>query len=79
VREPAPHKSLTYGVACDRAIEHLIPQNGAARTNSLPHYAAGGALIPEWGWELLLSETAPVAGAAWTASGDRRDRHQLKQ
>jgi integrase len=36
--------------------------------------------IPESGWgELLLSETAPVAGAAWTDSGDRRDRRQLKQ
>ncbi|MEV5718474.1 integrase [Amycolatopsis mediterranei] len=31
-----------------------------------------------WG-ELLLSETAPVTGAAWTDSGERRDRRQLKQ
>ncbi|HEY0542161.1 MAG TPA: tyrosine-type recombinase/integrase [Actinoallomurus sp.] len=36
--------------------------------------------LPENGWgELLLSETAPVAGAAWTDSGERRDRRQLKQ
>jgi integrase len=36
--------------------------------------------IPESGWgELLLSESAPTAGAAWTDSGDRRDRRQLKQ
>jgi len=36
--------------------------------------------LPEGGWgELLLSETAPIAGAAWTDSGGRRDRRQLKQ
>jgi integrase len=36
--------------------------------------------LPTTGWgELLLSETAPVAGAAWTDSGQRRDRRQLKQ
>jgi integrase len=36
--------------------------------------------LPRTGWgELLLSETAPVAGAAWTDSGERRDRRQLKQ
>jgi integrase len=36
--------------------------------------------LPEVGWgELLLSETAPIAGAAWTDSGGRRDRRQLKQ
>ncbi|MEV6621060.1 integrase [Amycolatopsis sp. NPDC051106] len=36
--------------------------------------------LPESGWgELLLSETAPVTGAAWTDSGERRDRRQLKQ
>lgn len=36
--------------------------------------------LPERGWgELLLSQTAPTAGAAWTDSGDRRDRRQLKQ
>jgi integrase len=36
--------------------------------------------LPETGWgELLLSETAPIAGASWTDSGDRRDRRQLKQ
>lgn len=36
--------------------------------------------LPEAGWgELLLSETAPTAGAAWTDSGARRDRRQLKQ
>lgn len=36
--------------------------------------------LPESGWgELLLSQTAPTAGAAWTDSGDRRDRRQLKQ
>ncbi|MEV6903091.1 integrase [Amycolatopsis sp. NPDC051372] len=29
--------------------------------------------------ELLLSETAPIAGAAWTDNGERRDRRQLKQ
>jgi hypothetical protein len=35
--------------------------------------------LPESGWgELLLSETAPTAGAAWTDSGERRDRRQLK-
>jgi hypothetical protein len=28
---------------------------------------------------LLVSETAPSAGAAWTDSGQRRDRRQLKQ
>lgn len=36
--------------------------------------------LPESGWgELLLSETAPIAGASWTDSGERRDRRQLKQ
>lgn len=36
--------------------------------------------LPEHGWgELLLSEAAPVAGGAWTDSGERRDRRQLKQ
>jgi len=36
--------------------------------------------LPESGWgELLPSQTAPIAGAAWTNSGDRRDRRQLKQ
>jgi len=36
--------------------------------------------IPDKGWgELLLSRTAPIAGAAWTDSGSRRDRRQLKQ
>lgn len=36
--------------------------------------------LPESGWgELLISQTAPTAGAAWTDSGDRRDRRQLKQ
>jgi integrase len=35
--------------------------------------------LGESGWgELLLSESAPIAGAAWTDSGDRRDRRQLK-
>lgn len=28
---------------------------------------------------MLISETAPIAGAAWTDSGNRRDRRQLKQ
>ncbi|HYQ66150.1 tyrosine-type recombinase/integrase [Actinophytocola sp.] len=36
--------------------------------------------LPEQGWgELLLSRTAPTAGASWTDSGERRDRRQLKQ
>ncbi|MEV4602581.1 integrase [Amycolatopsis sp. NPDC049253] len=37
--------------------------------------------LPERGWgELLLSTPAPIAGAAWTDSGERRDRRrQLKQ
>ncbi|MEU3274524.1 integrase [Saccharomonospora sp. NPDC006951] len=36
--------------------------------------------VPEEGWgELLLSRSAPTAGAAWTNSGDRRDSRQLKQ
>jgi integrase len=36
--------------------------------------------IPAKGWgQLLLSETAPIAGAARTDSGARRDRRQLKQ
>ncbi|OQO91958.1 integrase [Saccharomonospora piscinae] len=36
--------------------------------------------LPPSGWgELLISETAPTAGAAWTDSGKRRDRRQLKQ
>ncbi|RJQ77624.1 integrase [Pseudonocardiaceae bacterium YIM PH 21723] len=36
--------------------------------------------LPEKGWgELLLSETAPIVGSAWTDSGKRRDRRQLKQ
>lgn len=36
--------------------------------------------IPTEGWgELMLSQTAPVAGSAWTDSGQRRDRRQLKQ
>ncbi|WP_020673842.1 tyrosine-type recombinase/integrase [Amycolatopsis nigrescens] len=34
----------------------------------------------EDGWsELLLSRSAPTAGAAWTDSGKRRDQRQLKQ
>ena len=36
--------------------------------------------LPESGWgELLVSETAPSAGAAWTDSNQRRDRRHLKQ
>jgi integrase len=36
--------------------------------------------LPEDGWgELLLSETAPIAGGSWTDTGERRDRRQLKQ
>ena len=36
--------------------------------------------LPAAGWgELLLSESAPIAGAAWTDSGERRDQRQLKQ
>ncbi|OXM61394.1 tyrosine-type recombinase/integrase [Amycolatopsis vastitatis] len=36
--------------------------------------------LPRKGWgELLVSETAPIAGAAWTDTGQRRDRRQLKQ
>jgi integrase len=36
--------------------------------------------LPEEGWgELLLTETAPIAGSSWTDSGERRDRRQLKQ
>lgn len=36
--------------------------------------------LPESGWGgLLLSETAPIAGASRTDSGERRDRRQLKQ
>lgn len=36
--------------------------------------------LPERGWgELLLSETAPITGAAWTDTGKRRDGRQLKQ
>jgi len=35
--------------------------------------------LPDTGWgELLLSGSAPIAGAAWTDSGERRDRRQLK-
>jgi len=37
-------------------------------------------VLPETGWgKLLLSQTAPIAGGAWTDSGERRDRRQLKQ
>jgi integrase len=40
----------------------------------------GDLAIPAEGWgELLLSEAAPIAGAAWTDTGTRRDRRQLKQ
>lgn len=36
--------------------------------------------IPKEGWgKSLLSNTAPTAGAAWTDSGERRDRRKLKQ
>ena len=36
--------------------------------------------LPDAGWgELLLSESAPIADASWTDSGERRDRRQLKQ
>ncbi|GAA4413915.1 hypothetical protein GCM10023148_08870 [Actinokineospora soli] len=36
--------------------------------------------LPESRWgELLISKTAPIAGSAWTDSGARRDRRQLKQ
>lgn len=36
--------------------------------------------LPERGWgQILLSETAPTAGSAWTDSGERRDHRQLKQ
>jgi integrase len=35
--------------------------------------------LPESGWgELLVSRTAPVAGSAWTDTGQRRDQRQLK-
>ncbi|WP_258348287.1 tyrosine-type recombinase/integrase [Saccharopolyspora gregorii] len=36
--------------------------------------------LPGSGWgELLVSQTAPTAGGAWTDSGQRRDRRHLKQ
>ncbi len=36
--------------------------------------------LPRKGWgELLVLETAPIAGAAWTDSGQRWDRQRLKQ
>lgn len=36
--------------------------------------------LPAKGWgELLVTVTSPIAGAAWTDSGRRRDRRHLKQ
>ncbi len=40
----------------------------------------GDLNLPSSGWgELLVSETAPTAGSAWTDSDKRRDRRHLKQ
>lgn len=53
---------------------------GALRPEEAAMLCRPDLQLPDAGWgELLLSETAPIAGAAWTDSGDRRDRRQLKQ
>ena len=53
---------------------------GALRPEEAAMLCRPDLQLPKAGWgELLLSETAPIAGAAWTDSGDRRDRRQLKQ
>jgi integrase len=52
----------------------------ALRPEEAAMLRAGDLRLPPAGWgELLLSETAPTAGAAWTDTGQRRDRRQLKQ
>ncbi|WP_236793224.1 tyrosine-type recombinase/integrase [Amycolatopsis sp. GM8] len=53
---------------------------GGLRPEEAAMLRKGDLALPEKGWgELLLSESAPIAGAAWTDSGTRRDRRQLKQ
>jgi integrase len=53
---------------------------GALRPEEAAMLSKPDLQLPESGWgELLLSETAPIAGASWTDSGERRDRRQLKQ
>ncbi|MDQ3405231.1 MAG: site-specific integrase [Actinomycetota bacterium] len=58
-----------------RKADLLIPQstwNEAERRWDLPEGDADD------GGELLLSESAPETGAAWSETGTRRDRRQLK-
>jgi integrase len=53
---------------------------GALRPEEAAMLSKPDLQLPDGGWgELLLSETAPIAGASWTDSGERRDRRQLKQ
>ncbi|HEY0641298.1 MAG TPA: integrase [Pseudonocardiaceae bacterium] len=53
---------------------------GALRPEEAAMLRVGDLKLPAQGWgELMLSETAPTAGAAWTDTGRRRDRRQLKQ
>ncbi|MBB4912486.1 tyrosine-type recombinase/integrase [Actinophytocola algeriensis] len=53
---------------------------GALRPEEAAMLSKSDLQLPESGWgELLLSETAPIAGASWTDTGKRRDRRQLKQ
>ncbi|HVV10560.1 tyrosine-type recombinase/integrase [Amycolatopsis sp.] len=52
----------------------------ALRPEEAAMLVRGDLILPEEGWgELLLSQAAPIAGAAWTDNGARRDRRQLKQ
>ncbi|MEV0089114.1 tyrosine-type recombinase/integrase [Saccharopolyspora sp. NPDC050642] len=52
----------------------------ALRPEEVAMLTKSDLLLPESGWgELLPSQSAPSAGAAWTDSGQRRDRRQLKQ
>lgn len=86
-------KSLLAGVAAQRVEGQPRRSAGPALVGyfACMYYAAlrpeevamlrkSDLQLPEKGWgELLLSETAPVTGGAWTDSGARRDRRQLKQ
>jgi integrase len=73
--EGQPRRSAGPGlVACFGSMYY-----SALRPEEAAMLSKGDLQLPESGWgELLLSASAPIAGAAWTDSGNRRDRRQLK-
>jgi integrase len=52
----------------------------ALRPEEVARLSKRDLALPSEGWgELMLSGSAPIAGGAWTDTGNRRDQRQLKQ